>query len=71
MNSVNNKWMIWTIFGSSLLSIATPGLAIIPTILSLILALKFIITDKKFYLMYFNFKKSSIILKVSVNQKRI
>ena len=47
MNSVNNKWMIWTIFGSSLFSIATPGIAIIPTILSLILALKFIITDKK------------------------
>ena len=23
MNSVNNKWMIWTIFGSSLFSIAT------------------------------------------------
>lgn len=47
MNTVNNKWMIWTVFGSSLLSIATPGLAIIPTVLSLILALKFIITDKK------------------------
>ncbi|WP_281673221.1 hypothetical protein [Staphylococcus auricularis] len=47
MNSANNKWMIWTIFGSSLFSIATPGIAIIPTILSLILALKFIITDKK------------------------
>ena len=46
MNSVNNKWIIWTIFGSSLFSIATPGIAIIPTILSLILALKFIITDK-------------------------
>lgn len=45
-NNTINKWMIWVIFASSLLSIATPGIAIIPTVLSLVIAIKFIVVSK-------------------------
>ncbi|MGV3043056.1 DUF4041 domain-containing protein [Staphylococcus rostri] len=55
--NIVNKWMIWTIFVTSLFSIATPGLAVFPTILSLILAIKYVILKKSYLPDYLKIQK--------------